>query len=237
MKKIILTTSILFIGACSNNYYSYQMWNGFYEEKPQKKTVKFIGDDESAAKYLLVFFEKYGLKFVGSNTNKKTDYLATIKYSLDAHHGYRNVPIYGRTGINSINTNTYGTYSPGLSYGSINYSGTSHSTVNYDYGITGWQTMPYTSYTTSMIFSIKKYSPKTQIENMPAKYQSSLYIQGPIHRFDMLNNLVTATKNFGLQKDREYKMLDCYYDEYNDQNICEEPQGFFSRIVNSFKSE
>lgn len=68
---------------------------------------------------------------LGANGWKVTDNKSEAKivadYKTEVTSTLRNesVPVYGRTGVNSINT--------------ANYGNSSHSTVNYDYGVTGYE--------------------------------------------------------------------------------------------------
>lgn len=231
MKKIIIISTLL-CASCANNYYDYQLWSYLNTEDLKKKTIKYEGDDKIFAEYMIALLDEYGLKYIGNNTKKRADYIATTEYMADSTSGYRNIPIYGQTGINSINTNSYGTFTRGINYGSYDYNGWSTSTVNYDYGITGWQTLPYTTYATRATFIIKKYDPKEKIEDMKTEYKSTIFINSSVSRPTIMSYLAKATQTFGKPQEYRYLVVDCYYDEYRNITACEEPQGFFTNIIN-----
>lgn len=231
---------MFFCSACTTKYYSYHMWNSFESSKERdlkNKTIKFVGNDVAIGNKFIESLSVYGLKKFDEKKKKNPDFIATTVYDVSSVQGYRNVPMYGPTGINSINTNSYGTFSRGINYGSYDYSGYSHSMVNYNYGITGYQVVPYVSYTTHIMFNVRKYEPKKNFEQMRSCYFSTLYVSDIVHKYDMLNYLLVSTENFGFMKEREYISLDCYYDEYRDKYICQEPRGIITNIIDMFKGE
>lgn len=234
LKKTYVTILTLLCTACSTKYFDYVMYNQLSTSQLKNKTIKVIGSDEIEEEEITKYFTEYGLKLI-KNKNKKTDYVAIAQYNIIPHYGYRNIPMYGKTGISSINTNTYGTLSRGLNYGSYDYSGYSTSTVNYDYGITGWQTIPYVEYETIFTYSIKKYTTLKKMEKESPLYTASLSINDRIHKWDMYLYLSTAIRQYGIEKDRVLQTLDCYYSEYKDKITCEEPRGIISNIIDMFR--
>lgn len=231
MNKIIYIFFIMFfVCSCSTKYYTYSANNFIINESQDKfkgKTIDFWGYNKNEPSFndsLFAIFSKFGFKRFVKKQGKWPDYLGAYRYKVNVYQGYKNVPVWGQTGINSINTDTYGSIYPGLNRGSYNYTGYSTSRVNYDYGITGYQTVPYTSYDTSLELFI--FEPKSK----DLIYRADMYINDAVDLWDMSAYLSQAISKYGLDKERVLMNLDCYYDEYNDKIVCEEPVGFFARI-------
>lgn len=229
-KSICIVFIVLLVCSCSTKYYTYSSNNFLISEAPDRfkgKTIDFWGynkDEPAFNNALFASFSKFGFKKFIKKKGKKPDFLGVYQYKVNAYQGYRTVPVWGQTGINSIDTSTYGNISRGIGYGSYDYRGYSTSTVNYDYGITGYQTVPYVSYDTSLEFLIMEYKSKEVV------YQSDLFIDDAVGLWDMSLYLAKAIENYGLNRERVYISLDCYYDEYNDKIVCEEPVGILARI-------
>lgn len=120
------------------------------------KTVKVITPTKTVvATKLKVFFEDLlknnGFKIV--KADKKSQYGFVFGIENRSWQTLKTVPVCGKTGIRSINTNTNGTLSGfyngssslyGNGYASHfgnyqgNYNGYSHTSVEYDYGVTGY---------------------------------------------------------------------------------------------------
>ncbi len=138
---------------------------------------------------------------IANNKLKKVDYVATIDIQKDHWQTQKTVPIWGKTGISSINTtttgnsrtnlygshnsttsynpygfNTYGTFD---AYANTNSYSNSTTNINYDYGITGYQNVIVDNYMSCVNTSIRKLSLKNNIkfENLPVIHESSLCIK------------------------------------------------------------
>lgn len=101
--------------------------------------------------YMKDYLKDRGYKIVDNKKNARYG----LAFGVEAQdwQTQKTVPVWGRTGINSINTNSYGMantnmYGTASMYGNTavlnansytNYSGYSNTTVNYDYGVTGFQ--------------------------------------------------------------------------------------------------
>ena len=101
--------------------------------------------------YIKDYLKNNGYKVVDNRKNAR--YGLALGVESQSWQTQRTVPVWGKTGINSINTNSYGTantnlYGTANRYGNTtaynanaltNYSGNSYTTVDYDYGVTGYQ--------------------------------------------------------------------------------------------------
>lgn len=225
-----LFLSFMFLCSCTTTY-SYSSINKFGDfdsKKFQGKTICFQGvgvNDNGFNAALIDAFSQYGLKEYKKKGKNVPDFVGRYYYSLDSVQGYNVVPVYGRTGISSVNTNTYGTISPSINWGSYNYSAYSRSTVNYDYGVTGYKTVPYLEHSSNIVLSIKENS-----ESAPVYYQASLFVRDVVHSWDMMGYLLTAMKDFSFNQRQVDMQLDCYYSEYDDKVFCEESVGTLAKL-------
>lgn len=91
-----------------------------------------------------------GFKVVNTS---KADYALMFGIEHRAWQSMRTVPVWGKTGINSIQSSGAGNMF-GSSYGSMfygNYSGNAETNVNYDYGITGYHNMLVDNYISAFV--------------------------------------------------------------------------------------
>lgn len=126
------------------------------------------------------------------------DYVAIGSIKRASFQQNRSVPVWGQTGINSIQTtsnttstgNLYGNYDVLTQYGynSSNTSGnlygnytsnaatTTNTNVNYNYGITGYRNVVETHYLTCAFIDIKKYSPSLTLSQMKPVHESQVCV-------------------------------------------------------------
>lgn len=231
--KQYLVIITLFLTACATQY-DYTLRNNLDSniEKGNRKTIKFVGGHALEGHKISQNFKDYGIDLVYDN-DADTDYIATIEYDNESHSGYTVMPTYGKTGIKSIDTTTYGEISRG--YGNYSYSGRSQSTINYDYGITGYQSVPYIAYKTSMMYTIRMNLPKRRVEDMPILYVSELIANDDVHDNFALSCLIDATKKYGKNAEdgNSYSAtLKCNFDDDLLEGVCSE--SLFSYIKNLF---
>lgn len=231
-QSIFIVFIVLFVSSCTTKYYTYSSNNYTLSEVPNKfkgKTIDFWGydkNDPAVNRALSRMFSKFGFKEFVKKKGAKPDFLGVYRYRVNTYGGYNNVPVWGQTGIRSVNTNTYGNISRGINYGSYDYTGYSTSAVNYDYGITGYQTVPYISYNTSLELLVFEYRKNKE----SVIYQADMFIDDAVSLWKMASYLLIATEDYGFNKERVYMHLDCYKDEYKGQFVCEKPVGVLARM-------
>lgn len=208
--------------------------------------------------YYYNVFEKYGfVKFKEKNKNDLPDYVAIADGKCHMFNGVDVVPIIGRTGINSIttnyNSNTYGrlnthsnaSYYNGTIYGTSTstYNGTTYgtatSTVNYDYGVVGYNNIPYQIQDKNMTFMIVRMDKQTKKLSSDIVYRSSLDLKvRNEYGCDLendLKNLSVSDKKFSDKINKT--SVDCYKNS-NGKRICNPDNGMFSNLWNRiFNSE
>lgn len=118
---------------------------------------------------------------------KKPDYVAMGYIGQTSWQSVETIPVWGRTGINSVNTvssgSLYGNVD-GLYYGngaySANYGGSyignSYTKVNYDYGVTGYQNVVVDNYLSCFFLTIRKFSPDTKFQNLKVVHESQVCV-------------------------------------------------------------
>ena len=134
----------------------YNVKNSVAEIPEVGKSFWITSPHQTVASTKMISYFKDYLK---NNGYKVVDNRKNVRYGLalgveaQSWQTQRTVPVFGKTGINSINTHSYGMANTNLygmanRYGNAtaynanaftNYSGNSYTTVNYDYGITGYQ--------------------------------------------------------------------------------------------------
>ena len=147
--------------------------------------------------------------------------------------------IYARTGINSIttnyNSNTYGilnSYNNASYYNGTTY-GTATSTVNYDYGVVGYNNVPYQIQDKNMTFMIVRMNKQTKKLSGDIVYRSSLDLKvRNEYGCDLendLKNLSVSDKKFSNKINKT--SVNCYKDS-NGKRICNPDNGIFSNLWN-----
>jgi hypothetical protein len=156
MKKVIFLFCLL--GGCANiPVYDFKVDTAL--ESGKDKTIS-IGSPEKGIEItkLKPFFEdilkENGFKIVSGKQKARYGFVYGIQSK--SWQSMQTIPVYGKTGISSIDTTSYGHMS-GDSFGSYSgnyykggfdgiysggyngsYSGSSHTDINYDYGVTGY---------------------------------------------------------------------------------------------------
>jgi hypothetical protein len=136
---------------------------------------------KSFSKIISKDLEAYGINVVSKESNANC--IIELKYGISTpQKNTYNQPIWGKTGISSINTTSLGSYSgygSATTYGNMttgNIYGTSmtssHSTVNYDYGITGYVPVEYTTYVRMLSLEAETKN-KTPLWNVISSSQGS----------------------------------------------------------------
>lgn len=161
MRKFLTAICFFLLSGCASPAYHFQATSLIHEGKGN--TVKIVSPDNSVAMgKLKPFFEDIlknnGFKVVSADKNAKYGFVYGI--NRRAWQSMKTIPVVEPTGIRSIHTNSYGNvtgnsygnYSgtsairPGMVYHNGNYngtynasySGTSDTSVEYNYGVTGY---------------------------------------------------------------------------------------------------
>lgn len=207
-----------------------------------EKWNEFIPQD--VKKYYHNIFGKYGLiEFEKKDKNDLPDYVAVVDGWCNNYNGVDVVPIWGKTGINSIttsyNSNTYGNlYTLGNTgyYNRTTY-GSANSMVNYDYGVVGYNNVPYKMYGKSISFMIVKMNKYTRKLSGDMVYKSSFDLKSRnasgCNLEDDLKFLSISDNKFNNKLHKT--SVNCY--KNNGKYICNPDNGIFfnlwDRIFNS----
>ena len=111
---------------------------------------------------------KNGFKVVDS---PRADY--ALMYGIE-HKNWQSivtVPVWGKTGINSVNTRSNGNLF-GSSYGTMfqgNYSANTSTDVSYDYGVTGYHNRVVNNYVSAFVMVMQKLKTKDIVYEMILK--------------------------------------------------------------------
>lgn len=179
MKKFLVALTLL-VSACASPKYGFKINTAISEGN--NKTIKVVSPDKNVSSTKLkLFFEDIlksnGFKVVADN--KKSDYGFVYGINSKSWQSMETIPVYGKTGIRSINTNSYGhlsgnssSYHTGNLYSSGYYSGTtdtsfqgsyygsSNTNFEYDYGITGYHNAVINHYNITFTALIMDYKTK-----------------------------------------------------------------------------
>lgn len=161
--KIFFTFLLLLVGGCVH-VPQYVLKTNTLIDGGSGKSINIVTPDTGVdATKLRMFWEQRlkesGFKIV--SPNKKSDYSMAFGINRSSWQSMKTVPIMGKTGIRSINTNSFGNItgsSSGLYNGTTNYGygyarhqgqyngnynanywGTSQTTVDYETGVVGYQ--------------------------------------------------------------------------------------------------
>lgn len=236
MKKIFVFCIMLLTG-CSTVYFDYSRYNGLVEKIKEtgnknyfKNKTVYVANDKDVPLYLQQAIYQglstYGMIPFNNRFAESPDYILTYSYIPNVYQGYRNVPIWGRSGINSIDTKINGYMAPGINYGSYNYAGYATSTVNYDYGIVGYQTIPTVTYDT--VLWIRLYSNSSK----EVYYAPVLEVNRNVGLYSMVQFL-SAANSLATQQVSVETDLDCYVDDVQKRYICQEPRGVLGNLYQS----
>lgn len=140
MKKLVVCLFLILASCATPTHY---LTIDSLLTNPKGSTINIDSPYQTVAiTQLKSFFENIlrqnGFKVVKSASQAQYSFILGIE--KQSWQSARTVPVWGPTGISSINTNTTGFLS-GNSFGNYytgNYMGNSTSTVNYNYGITGY---------------------------------------------------------------------------------------------------
>lgn len=205
MKKILLLLLFFLAGCRSNPLYYYSSRNAGEDLSGKKVVVLEPGGsitNTKAANVLNDILKNNGMKSQlmteAMKKKKQPDYIATADIRKTSWQSFKTVPVWGKTGISSVNTttrgnlygNSYGTYDGITNYGyngashygtyngysNYNYNGTSNTTVNYDYGVTGYQNVVVNNYLSCFFISIRKYDNKAQYSNLKVVHESRICV-------------------------------------------------------------
>lgn len=245
MKKILTMLALLIsLQGCAPVYtYNFTSATAF---TPKKNELVFIAPNTSGviATQTKPFVEdlltQNNLKI--TNNIKKAKYVAVYGIGAKSWQTQRTVPVWGKTGINSINTTTYGNSNTNL-YGNFNsytnygyrnsntygnFSGNantssysnSHTTVNYDYGITGYHNVIDNHFLRMFSISLLEIKNKSVVyeasvttdnicdETEFMEYVKYIYMQNP--QMDNIRTSYNCFPNEGLVCERQP-----YYDSPN----------------------
>ena len=149
MKKYMFLLSLLLASCSSSPQYIFKSQIAFTPQNKNLVYVNGVSRDVLTTKLKPViegYLQQNHLQI--TNNLKKAKYVANYGVTSESYQTTTAVPIFGKTGINSINTssngyingNSFGTYGYGMYDGSYNanYFGNTQTTVNYDYGVTGY---------------------------------------------------------------------------------------------------
>lgn len=169
MTKLLMLFVVMGLSACNTNPKLFMNISNNIDQLPKKDRVVYLEknkatvDDVRMGDVVKSVLKDNGWKIV--DTKSAAEVVAT--YKVEISHSQRNEsrPVYGRSGINSINTYNYGAYS--------------NSNVDYDYGVTGYQNYTYDVYRTCFKLSLSKLDKKTQQSDEPI-YNSELCTDGNI---------------------------------------------------------
>lgn len=216
-KNIYIIFCLILLSSCAiNNQYTFQQTSIL--QLPKKKPsicIKFEGNT-IATTQTVSFLQKYldynGFEVVDAPI---CEYTASFMYDTKVWQTQKTVPIFGQTGISSIQTNTFGnlngfsntSYYGNNAYTNLygNYSQNSYSTVNYNYGITGYQNVIDTQSLQLFTLAINDKKNLTVVETkilVNAMYDNNLFA----------NNVM----NILLQN----YQINNYNKEYNCENGC-----------------
>lgn len=249
--KFFIFICIFFLTSCASNL-RYTNLNKLNEVEKGKTLQIAYGNYDIYGKtwssdispdvkeYYYNVFEKYGfIKFKEKNKNDLPDYVAIADGKCHMFNGVNVVPIIGRTGINSIttnyNSNTYGilnTYGNASYYNGTTY-GTATSTVNYDYGVVGYNNVPYQIQDKNITFMIVRMNKQTKKLSGDIVYRSSLDLKvRNEYGCDLendLKNLSVSDKKFSNKINKT--SVNCYKNS-NGKRICNPDNGMFSNLWN-----
>lgn len=231
MKKILILSLLMLQGcAPTANFY---LNNSIAVEPKKEGFIVFSPDKSVATTKLIEYFTDYlknsGYKVVDTPSKAKYGFVFSIK--TDTWQSMRSVPVWGKTGISSINTHSFGTANTNLNghasqYGNTtyingnatsSYSGNTFSTVNYNYGITGYQNIIDNNYLKS--FYAILIDNKTQNILGEFKISTGEYINDDDF-VNVIQNMYATTPLFiSVQKNL-----------YCEQGICEIPVSPFSKM-------
>lgn len=209
MKKIkkYFFLMVLLLSACSTPIYYYSSSNTGENLSGKKVFILDVGDNVTNSKMenmLSEILSQNNIKaqmlsdVVNKKPKPKPDYVASAWIKKMSYQQARTVPVWGKTGISSINTTSYGNtsgnlygnydyttkygynnaYTTGNLYGNYNtnsYTNT-NTTVNYDYGITGYQNVIDTYYLTCSNVVIKKYAENRDYSIMKTVHESKICV-------------------------------------------------------------
>lgn len=239
MKKIFVFFIMLITG-CSTVYFDYSRYNGLVEKVKETKNknyfknkMVYIADNGNTPLYLRQIIYRglsaYGIIPFDNRIKEHPDYILTYFYTPNTYQEYRNVPVWGESGIRSIDTKFNGYMEPGINYGSYNYNGYATSAINYNYGIVGYQTVPYITYNTTLY--IQLYSNSTK----EIYYAAQLKVNRNVDLYNMAQFL-SAANSLGTQRISVKTDLDCYIDDIEKKYICQEPQGALGNLYQNIVS-
>lgn len=203
MKKCIIVFCLFIVSCTSTPEYVFKTQIAF---KPQNNTLVYING--ASKDVLTTKLKPIVEEYLVQNHLKVTDNLKKAKYVAnygvisEAYQTTTAVPVFGKTGINSINTysngflngNSFGTYGYGMYDGSYtaNYFGNTQTTVNYDYGVTGYSQVIENHFmrifalilkdvkTDSVVYEASIIGNTFSEDNEFLNYIKQIYLQNPI---------------------------------------------------------
>ncbi|MBR1604652.1 MAG: hypothetical protein IJ660_00920 [Alphaproteobacteria bacterium] len=209
-KKLIITFLFFSLCACQIPTYRYTSRNTGATLKDKTVVIFENGGSITNAKLVATLHNilinngmksipmEEALDKISKKKVKKYDYIATIDIVKNVYQTSQTIPIYGKTGINSINTTSngqaytnisgdynsnknynYGGYTKTGSfngYANTNYYGNSTTKINYDYGITGYQNRIVNNFLSCVYVSIRKFDYTTKFNNLPVVHESRICV-------------------------------------------------------------
>lgn len=127
-------------------------------------------------------------------SKKRPEYVASARMKKTSWQTLKSVPVWGKTGINSINTNSYGGFNGSSTYrgggyttydGS--YTGTTNTTVNYDYGVTGYQNVVVNNYISCFFLDIRELDPSLKFEQLKVVHDSRICADNYVKDSELLD--------------------------------------------------
>lgn len=227
MKNILILSSLLTVTACADTY----VFNMKYLEPSDKdKTICLVTMDKNIE---ATVYKNFFTDWLTSNGYKvketKCKYIFGYTSSMSSHSFNVDIPEYGITGINSINTtnnsktNTYlqgqaynnwrgNTYFDG--YATSNTQSNSTTNIDYNYGITGFRQGVET------VFITKFWSFVMNRQTNDILYESSVSIDKPVSGSDFAMRVMSIYGQNSMHTSNKVK--------YSCDNVgCKESKSFF----------
>ncbi len=229
MKKLVFLLCAFLCGCVSEPLYGFKsisVIEGGNKEKifvasPQKTAV---------ATQIKYFFEKQlknnGFQIV--QPGQKARYGLTFGFDSKQWQSMRTVPIFGETSVRSVNTDSYGnlngTYNymgNGFGMYHANYLGGSNSTVDYNYGLKGYQNV------IDNHFQIDFTVMMMDFETRQIVYESHLIGLEPINNENFAEYVRDVYSKYPMFVNQQME-LNCYKNGVT--GVCEVPKGLFTQI-------